>query len=77
MAKEIRYKVWVEIERIETDEDGDETYHDEDSTIDALPRGIAYRDTLDDAIELAEEMESTFGEIPKLNQPIVISPDTV
>ena len=54
----VRYKIWVEVERIETDDNGEETYHDEDS-----PIGIAYRDSIEDAVELQNEINSTFGEI--------------
>ena len=53
-----RYKVWVEIERIEIDEQGNETYHDEEN-----PLGIAYRDTLKEAVDLQEEIEGEFSEI--------------
>lgn len=61
----VRFKIWVEIERIETDKNGNETYHDED-----FPIGIAYRDTIEEANKLAENIEGTYGEIPVLTQPI-------
>lgn len=55
----IRYKVWVEVERIEYDPLTDtETYHDEDN-----PFGIAYRDTIEEAFELQGLINNTFGEI--------------
>ena len=54
-----RYKLWIEIERIDTDENGNETYHDEE-----CPRGIAYRDTEAEIGQLADEIENTFGELP-------------
>lgn len=50
----IKYKIWVEIERY--DEDKDE-YTDEECI------GIAYRDTIEDAVELQTLIENTFGEI--------------
>lgn len=53
-----RFKIWVEIERIEIDNDGDETYHDEE-----CPIGIAYRENIEDAIELQNIINNTFGEI--------------
>jgi hypothetical protein len=55
---ENRYKVWVEIERIETDEEGNETYHDEE-----CPIGIAYRETIQDAVTLQNLINQVFGEI--------------
>lgn len=59
MAKQIRYKVWVEIERIEIDpETGNEEYFDEDN-----PIGIAYRDDIEDAVILQNVINNTFGEI--------------
>jgi len=55
----VRYKVWIEIERIETDpEDGDESYSDEE-----CPVGISYCTTLEEAVELQNEIEKTFGTI--------------
>jgi len=54
-----KYKVWVEIERIETDnETGDEDYFDEE-----CPVGITYCTTLEEAVALQQEIEKTFGEI--------------
>lgn len=53
------YKVWVEIERIELDEDGNDiSYSDEE-----CPIGIAYRGTLQEAVQLQELIENSFGEI--------------
>jgi len=58
MAKEIKYKVWVEIERCETDsETGEEQFFDEE------PIGIAYRDNFEDAQELQGIINNIFGEI--------------
>lgn len=60
---EKKWKVWIEIERIETDpETGDEDYIDEE-----IPFGIAYTDSLEDAIKLREEINKNFGEI---NSPL-------
>jgi hypothetical protein len=53
-----RYKIWVEIERIETDEEGNETYHDEE-----CPIGIAYRETIQDAVTVQNLINQEFGEI--------------
>jgi hypothetical protein len=59
MAKQIKYKVWVEVERIETDtETGKEEYFDEEN-----PVGIAYCDNLEDAVILQNVINNTFGEI--------------
>jgi hypothetical protein len=53
-----RYKVWVEIERIDIDENGNEEYSDCD-----FPESIAYRETYEDAEKLQTEIVQTFGEI--------------
>jgi hypothetical protein len=53
-----RYKVWVEIERIETDKEGNETYHDED-----FPVGIAYEDNIEDAVELQKIINDQYGRL--------------
>jgi hypothetical protein len=54
-----KYKVWVEVERIVVDKDGTEIeYADEE-----CPIGIAYRDTLPEAVKLQELIENSFGEI--------------
>lgn len=61
MAKQkptTRYKVWIEIERIETDENGVETYHDED-----FPVGIAYEDSIEDAVELQTIINDQYGRL--------------
>jgi hypothetical protein len=62
MAKKVKptvkYKIWVEIERWETDENGNETYHDEEN-----PIGLAYRNTIEEATELQNAINSTYGEI--------------
>jgi hypothetical protein len=47
-----KYKIWVEIERI-----------DNAGTDDECPVGIAYRDTLEDAVELQNAIDKFFGEI--------------
>jgi hypothetical protein len=53
-----RYKVWVEIERIETDKEGNETYHDED-----FPVGLAYEDSIEDAVELQKIINHQYGRL--------------
>jgi hypothetical protein len=53
-----KYKIWIEIERIDNFGTDDEEYTDEE-----CPIGVAYRDTLEDAVALQEEIEQTFGEI--------------
>ena len=61
-----KWKVWIEIERIETDPENpmDEDYIDEE-----IPFGIAYCDSLEDALELRENINTAFGEInPPLPQ---------
>jgi hypothetical protein len=55
----IRYKVWVEIERIEYDPETDtETYHDEDN-----PVALAYEDSIEDAVELQTIINDQYGRI--------------
>ena len=55
----VKFKIWVEIERIETDDNGIEVnYIDEE-----CPIGVAYRDSIEDAVELQNEINATFGEI--------------
>ena len=56
MAK--KFKVWIEIERIDDHGTDDESYTDED-----CPISIAYRDTLEEAVELQESIEKTFSEL--------------
>jgi hypothetical protein len=53
-----KFKVWVEIERINITKDGDELYEEEDN-----PVGIAYRRNIDDAIALQNQINEMFGEI--------------
>ena len=53
-----KYKIWVEIERIDNFGTDDEEYSDTE-----FPVGIAYRDTFEDAEELQQQIENTFGEI--------------
>ena len=52
------WKVWLEVERADYYEDGDEEYEDEQ-----MPRGVAYRPTLKAATELMEEIEATYSEV--------------
>jgi len=59
-----KWKIWVEVERIETDpETGDEDYIDEE-----IPFGIAYCDSLEAALKLREEINVSHGEI---NPPLL------
>jgi hypothetical protein len=53
-----RYKIWVEIERIDNPGTDDESYSDTD-----FPESIAYRETFEDATELQQQIVKTFGEI--------------
>lgn len=53
-----KYKIWVEVERIDDFGTDDESYSDTD-----FPESIAYRDTFDDAIELQQQIVNTFGEL--------------
>ena len=53
-----KYKIWIEIERIDDFGTDDESYSDEE-----CPIGVAYRDTLEDAVKLQETIEMTFGEV--------------
>jgi hypothetical protein len=56
---QVRYKVWIEIERWELDPlTGEERYIDEE-----VPMGIAYRDTFLEAEELQNLISDTFGEV--------------
>jgi len=52
-----KYKIWIEIERIDTDEDGEESYSDCD-----FPESIAYRDTYEEAEALQQLIIETFNE---------------
>jgi len=54
---ETKYKVWVEVERIDTFDD-EEVYRDTD-----FPESIAYRETFEDASELQQQIVNAFGEI--------------
>jgi len=58
MAATVKFKIWVEIERIDTDEDGNEEYNDC-----GLPESIAYRENYEDAEALQQLIVQTFGEI--------------
>jgi hypothetical protein len=53
-----KFKIWVEIERIDNVGTDNETYTNED-----CPVGIAYRDNITDAVALQEQINKTFGEI--------------
>jgi hypothetical protein len=53
-----KYKVWVEIERIDNVGTDDEEYSDCD-----FPVGIAYCDTYEDAEKLQQQIEKVFGEL--------------
>lgn len=55
-----KFKVWVDIERIETDAEGNETYYDEECPIGI---GMAYYDTLQEAVSLQNLIQNNFGEI--------------
>ena len=52
-----KFKIWIEIERIDDYGTFDESYSDEE-----CPIAVAYRDSLEDALALQEEIERTFGE---------------
>ena len=56
----VKFKVWVEVERIETDPENEmyEDYFDEE-----CPVGISYVDTLEEAVELQEQIATVFGNI--------------
>ena len=53
-----KYKIWVEIERIDTDDDGNEEYSDCD-----MPEGIAYVNTYEEAEALQESIANLFSEL--------------
>jgi hypothetical protein len=53
-----KYKIWIEIERIENDKNGNESYVNEDN-----PVGVAYRNSIKDAVQLQTLINNTFGEI--------------
>ena len=53
-----KYKVWIEVERIDTDEEGNEEYSDCD-----FPVGIAYVDTFEEAQALQQNIANIFGEL--------------
>jgi hypothetical protein len=53
-----KYKVWVEIERIDNFGTDDETYTDEE-----CPVGIDYCDSIEDAVELQTIIENAFGKL--------------
>jgi hypothetical protein len=53
-----KYKLWIEIERIDIDAEGNEEYSECD-----CPESVAYRDTFEDAAELQKQIVQTYGEI--------------
>lgn len=54
-----KYKIWIEIERIEYNPDTeDEEYFDDDN-----PIAVAYRDNIEDALILQNDIVNTFNEI--------------
>jgi hypothetical protein len=53
-----KFKVWIEIERIDNADTDNEIYTSED-----CPVGVAYRENIDDAVKLQELINNTFGEI--------------
>jgi len=53
-----KYKIWIEIERIDDYGTDNESYTNEE-----CPIGVAYRDNLEDAVALQEEIERTYGEL--------------
>ncbi len=54
-----KYKLWIEIERIDNFGTDDEEYLETDATV-----PIAYRDTFEEAEEMMHEIERFVGEIP-------------
>ncbi len=52
-----KYKIWIEIERIDTDGEGTEEFSDCD-----CPESIGYRDTFEDARDLVNDIIKNFGE---------------
>jgi hypothetical protein len=53
-----KYKIWIEIERIDNFGTDDEEYTDVE-----FPEAVAYRDNFEDATELQQKIVDTFGEI--------------
>lgn len=53
-----KYKIWIEIERIDNYGTDDEEYTDVE-----FPEAVAYRDSFEDATELQQDIVKTFGEI--------------
>ena len=54
----VHYKIWIEIERCEVDDDGKESFFECD-----FPLGIAYRDTFEKAEELQTTISQLFNEL--------------
>ena len=63
MAEQIKFKVWVEVEKYTTDSEDELNDNYEDME---CPVGVAYVDTLKEAVELQEEIVKTFGNIEPL-----------
>lgn len=53
-----KYKIWIEIERIDNFGTNNEKYSDEE-----CPVGIAYRNTLKEAVDLQESILFERGEL--------------
>jgi hypothetical protein len=58
LSGKTKYKVWIEIERIDNFGTDDESYSDEE-----CPVAIGYRDTLKEAVDLQESILNERGEI--------------
>ena len=52
------YKIWIEIERCDTNDEGEEEFSDCD-----FPIGVAYRDTFEEAQVLQELIVNQFDEL--------------
>jgi len=55
-----KYKIWIEVERIDNFGTEDESYSDTD-----FPEAVAYRDTFEDATQLQQMIVTMFNEIPE------------
>lgn len=53
-----KYKIWIEVERIDNFGTDDESYSDTD-----FPESIAYRESFEDATALQQQIVAAFGEI--------------
>lgn len=54
-----KYKLWIEIERIDNYGTDDEDYQETDGTV-----SLGYRDTFEEAEEMMQSIERLVGEIP-------------